>query len=113
MKRKHAPRSLTVAALVFIAISALGCGSSTPAAQSPGDKAASFKTAAIEKKTLRPLLEQPGHLLALEETPLHSRLSGYVGKVHADIGDSVKVGQILAEIQVPEMEEELKLKQAL
>src|SRR5207302_914096 len=41
------------------------------------------------------------------------KIPGFVQKVHVDIGDRVHKGDVLAELWVPEMEEELKQKQAL
>ena len=41
------------------------------------------------------------------------RISGYVKAVHADIGDRVKAGQALAELDVPELVEDLNQKAAL
>jgi HlyD family secretion protein len=66
-----------------------------------------------ERKTLRRLTIQPGHLEPLEEAPLYARIAGYVEKVQADIGDRVKAGQLLAQLSVPEMEEEAARKHAL
>jgi RND family efflux transporter MFP subunit len=66
-----------------------------------------------EKRSLVRTVEQPGRIDPFAQTPLLVRISGYVKSVHADIGDRVKGGQLLAELDVPEMLEELKQKQAL
>jgi RND family efflux transporter MFP subunit len=66
-----------------------------------------------ERKAVRRVIEQPGHVAAFEETPVHVKIAGYVRKIHVDIGDEVKEGALLAELWVPEMEEELKQKEAL
>jgi RND family efflux transporter MFP subunit len=76
------------------------------------------------RKTLVRWTEQPGHIEAFEETPLFAKVAGYVEKMHVDIGDPVtgrqfdeqgKVvheGQLLAEIAVPELDEEYQQKEA-
>jgi RND family efflux transporter MFP subunit len=99
---------------------ALGCGrphAATPAAGTGTAAAlaqdASVTTVLPERKSLPRVIEQPGHIEAFEETPLFARIAGYVQKVHVDIGDRVRVGDVLAEVSVPEMEEELKQKEAL
>jgi RND family efflux transporter MFP subunit len=46
-------------------------------------------------------------LEAFEETDLFAKVSGYLSDVRVDIGDHVKSGQILALIDVPEMDQEL------
>jgi RND family efflux transporter MFP subunit len=66
-----------------------------------------------QRKTLIRRVEQPGEIHAFEQTPLHSKVTGFISTVHVDIGDRVKVGQLLAEIAIPEYEQELKQKQAM
>src|SRR5262245_32241412 len=46
-------------------------------------------------------------LEAFEEADLFAKVSGYLSDVRVDIGDHVKAGQVLAVIEVPEMEQEL------
>src|SRR6266852_2328224 len=46
-------------------------------------------------------------LEAFEEADLFAKVSGYLSDVRVDIGDHVKAGQVLAVIDVPEMEKEL------
>lgn len=49
----------------------------------------------------------PGSVQPLEETVIHPRASGYVKKWLADIGDEVNEGQLLAEIDTPELDQQL------
>ena len=44
---------------------------------------------------------------------MHAKVSGYVRSLAVDIGDKVKKGQVLAELDVPEVEAELQQKRAL
>ncbi len=69
---------------------------------------------------------QPGHIEPYEQTPLFAKIDGYVRKTRktigpdgtsnelplVDIGDSVAEGEVLAELSVPEMEQESKKAQA-
>jgi len=66
-----------------------------------------------QPKGARYTIELPGQVEAAEQTSLYPRLAGYVQKVHVDIGDRVKKGQVLAELSVPEIEADLKHKVAL
>lgn len=52
-------------------------------------------------------LRLPGHLVAWSQAPLHARVSGYLKAWHADIGDTVKAGQVLAEIDSPELDQQI------
>jgi RND family efflux transporter MFP subunit len=49
----------------------------------------------------------PGTVKPLEETVLYSRASGYVRDWKVDIGDRVKDGELLAEIETPELDQEI------
>ncbi len=64
------------------------------------------------RHTVQRSVREPGQLLAVETTPIHAKIAGYVRKVNADIGDEIKKGQVLAELYVPELEAELKQKSA-
>jgi len=57
-------------------------------------------------------LELPGAVRPLQETVLFARASGYVRAWRVDIGDKVKKGEILAEIETPELDQELSQAQA-
>jgi multidrug efflux pump subunit AcrA (membrane-fusion protein) len=49
----------------------------------------------------------PGSVSALAEASIYARAAGYVKKRYADIGDHVKAGQLLAEIEAPELDEQV------
>jgi RND family efflux transporter MFP subunit len=53
-------------------------------------------------------LELPGNITAFEEAPIYARVSGYLKQWHTDIGTRVEEGQLLAEIETPELDQELK-----
>jgi RND family efflux transporter MFP subunit len=71
------------------------------------------KTTTPVRKDFSRRIEQPGEVLADEQTPIYARISGYVDRVLHDIGQKVEKGDVLAELSVPEMDEELKQKGAL
>jgi len=53
-------------------------------------------------------LELPGNITAFEEAPIYARVSGYLKHWSTDIGTRVTEGQELAEIETPELDQELK-----
>jgi RND family efflux transporter MFP subunit len=55
----------------------------------------------------RQSLELPGSLQGETEAPIAARTSGYVTRLHADIGQRVKKGALLAEISSPEADQQL------
>ena len=52
-------------------------------------------------------LNLPGRLDAIVRAPIYARVSGYVKTRSADIGDTVKAGQVLAEIEAPDLDQQL------
>ena len=46
---------------------------------------------------------QPGLVHAFNKAELYAKVSGYLIHQKVDIGDAVKKGQVLAEIDVPEL----------
>jgi RND family efflux transporter MFP subunit len=52
-------------------------------------------------------LELPGHLDAYSRAPLFARVNGYIKKWTVDIGAAVKSGQLLAEIEAPDLDQQL------
>jgi membrane fusion protein (multidrug efflux system) len=50
-------------------------------------------------------LALPGTIQALHESAIYARVTGYVRKWNADIGDVVQKGAVLAEIDAPELEQ--------
>jgi RND family efflux transporter MFP subunit len=53
----------------------------------------------------------PGEIQAMREATLFARTTGYVKKWYADIGDKVTAGQLLAEIDTPEIERQYDVAQ--
>ena len=49
----------------------------------------------------------PSNIQAIEETAIHARTSGYVRERYVDIGDRVAAGKALAQIDTPELDQEL------
>jgi len=87
--------------------------SSDHAAKASPTEAPAVKVVHPEKKDVRRLIERPGYNIeAYERTALYARIAGYVRKWNADMGDRVHKDDILAELYVPEMEVELKQKEA-
>jgi multidrug efflux pump subunit AcrA (membrane-fusion protein) len=64
---------------------------------------------AIQPKAGAPTQEivLPGNMQAYEDAPIYSRTDGYLKKWYVDIGGHVKKGQLLAEIESPEVDQQL------
>ena len=96
-----------------------GCG-----AEAPGQTGAARESAAVAEPPLvvaiRPAetdvqqtLTLAGSIEPYERAALHARVSGYLERLHVDIGDFVTAGQVLAELSVPEEESRLQRAEAV
>jgi len=52
-------------------------------------------------------LELPGRIEAYARAPIYARVSGYLKRWTVDIGAHVKAGQLLAEIETPDLDQQL------
>jgi RND family efflux transporter MFP subunit len=68
----------------------------------------------VQRSAAKTELVLPGNIQALTEAPVLARASGYLKQRNVDIGDRVTEGQVLAEIEAPELDHQiLQAKSAL
>jgi HlyD family secretion protein len=111
----------SLAALAALLVAAAGgCSKVPPGSAGPKANEGAAATPAVavavikpQRTTLHLAIRQPGSIQAFEQTPIYSKLAGYVRQWRVDIGDRVHKGDVLAELWVPEMEVELRQKEAL
>lgn len=98
-------------------LAALGCqgAPAEPARNEPETASASTIVNIVYPKrgSLHREVSQPGSIEAFEETPIFAKVSGYVKEGWKDIGAALHKGEILAELHAPELEDELRQKEAL
>jgi membrane fusion protein (multidrug efflux system) len=107
-------RTRVVAVLVVIVGCAFAIGYTQHHKASGATPLASEASGAVRVDVIKPklldsdqALELPGVVKPLEETKIYPRTSGYVRKWNVDIGDKVKEGQLLAEIDTPELDAQI------
>jgi multidrug efflux pump subunit AcrA (membrane-fusion protein) len=94
--------------VILILGTAAGC--SHGAATSDTTSAANEPTVAVvqpQRKEAIQSITLPGDLVGYYEAALHSKVTGYLRKVLVDKGDWVKEGQVLATLEVPELDQNL------
>jgi len=102
---------------VLVVVAALGAGgivaerqlsaSPSPVNSTKTDSPPRVEVVRPRRVTVAQHLQTNATLEAFEEADLFAKVSGYLSDVRVDIGDHVKAGQVLAVIDVPEMEKEL------
>jgi multidrug efflux pump subunit AcrA (membrane-fusion protein) len=120
MRFIHSHLTCTVAIVasgMLVALTA-GCNqqpitSSAQVAQASASQSPTVKVVHPERRDVRCFIERPAsNIEAYERTPLYAKIAGYIRKWNADMGDTVRKDEVLAELSIPEMEVELRQKQA-
>ncbi len=110
------PRALRSAAIVGVGVLAAGVVVGIISRSSGDTKlrewtdAQAVPSVAVTLPGTKPLnatLDLPGRLEAYSRAPIFARVSGYLKAWHADIGASAKAGQLLAEIDAPDLDQQL------
>ena len=57
-------------------------------------------------------MELPARIEAWSRAPIYARVSGYLARWNVDIGAPVKAGQVLATIETPDLDQDLRQAQA-
>jgi len=64
------------------------------------------------RATLANTLTVAGEFLPYQEVELHAKVAGYIRSIHVDIGDKVSQGEVLAVLDVPELQAQVQGAQA-
>ena len=66
----------------------------------------------VRQSGAKSTIELPGDLYARVETPMYARVDGYLKRRPVDIGDHVKKGDLLVEIDTPDLDQQIVQAQA-
>jgi RND family efflux transporter MFP subunit len=81
-----------------------GCGQSSSAATKPVAEApVEVKAIHLHRGEVYRFINLPGEVRPLYEVTLFAKINGYLDKLTVDKGDSVKAGDLIADIDVPEL----------
>jgi RND family efflux transporter MFP subunit len=105
---------LGVAALIVLVWTGLSAHRAAAKLKDSTEAAAVVTVATIKPAAQAQLsdLVLPGNIQANYEAPIYARTSGYLKRWLVDIGTPVKAGQLLAEIESPEVDAQLRQAQA-
>src|ERR1700683_2944495 len=98
-------------AVVLVALALVGCGGSekTSAGSADGPRVAVVK---VVRKNLAAKLEIASEFEPFQEVDVYAKVSGYIQKLYVDWGTHVKQGQLLAVLEIPELEQQLNQDEA-
>ncbi|MGA6954640.1 MAG: efflux RND transporter periplasmic adaptor subunit, partial [Candidatus Acidiferrales bacterium] len=99
-------------ALIILAAPFAGCaGSHNASADNPGN-APHAAVVKVQRRNLSNTLEIASEFLPFQEVDVYAKVSGYIQKLYVDWGTHVKQGQLLAVLEIPELQEQLQQDEA-
>ncbi len=102
--------SIVLRGALFVALPCLvfsGCKEKQPEAPP-----ATASIAPVTRGDLASTLTVAGEFQPYQEVELHAKVSGYIRRINVDIGDRVKSGQVIATLEVPELNAQVAASQA-
>jgi RND family efflux transporter MFP subunit len=96
--------------ILMLAVVTAGCSTRADATAEAKPKKETARTVAVAQVTRQDLarsLELAAEFRPYQEIELHSKVSGYLRAIHVDVGDRVRRGQLIAELEAPEMAQEV------
>jgi RND family efflux transporter MFP subunit len=110
-------RLLIIVAIIAVIVAAIGI--TTRAQKQSTLKELTATEAVLAVAVMTPIaggadseLILPGDIQAIQDAPIYARTTGYVKTRPVDIGDQVKAGQILAELDTPEVDQQMRQAEA-
>lgn len=114
---RHVGRYALILLAVAILLAIWGVASRVHSRNQLGEETSTeaIPTVVVQKPVASPPSEElvlPGNVQAFLEAPIYARTSGYLRIWYTDIGDPVKKGRVLAEIDSPEVDQQYRQAQA-
>lgn len=114
--QRYARRSWMVAVAAFVIVAAVVISGIVPRVKARATLRAETNRLAVPTViVVQPKRSAPGqeivlpaNVQAFKDAPIYARTNGYLRRWYADIGAHVKAGQLLAEIDTPEVEQQLR-----
>src|SRR5579863_2925750 len=105
-------RTSSIFIFLIYSTTLIGCGGGHKAA---ADDVSNAPVAAVVKVTrgnISDNLEIASEFLPFQEVDVYAKVSGYIQKLYVDYGTHVKQGQILAVLEIPELQQQLQQDEA-
>ncbi len=104
--------AVMVAALVFGIVPRVGRQRRVAAVVAENAAVPTVSVTTIEPATGASTATLPGTVSPIETVPIYARAAGYVRRIHVDIGSRVRQGDLLAEIEAPELDQQVNAARA-
>jgi RND family efflux transporter MFP subunit len=111
-RRKKMISSASTLCVIAAAISLSSCSGNNDKRVEAGEPSVTVGVTRVVKKSLGREITLSSELVPFQEIDVYAKESGYVKKLDVDYGSHVKAGQIIATLEIPELEAQLQEDQA-
>jgi RND family efflux transporter MFP subunit len=105
-------RILWIAAVILLLVAAFALLAFFRTAKAPAEQPRTAAVVAVTRGNLASSLTIAGQFQPYQQVDLHAKVSGYIRWIGVDIGDKVHQGQVLAKLEVPELQDQYQGAQA-
>src|SRR4029077_4534043 len=102
LERKHILFTAGVA-LVLIAVLAKFSSQRAKASPTEGAEIRTVAVAPVQRGPIPTSLTLSGEFRPYQQVDVHAKVAGFIRHIYVDVGDKLKSGQILADLEVPEL----------
>lgn len=114
-RRTHGPRvfiPFRSVMAVFLAALLCGCAPTNKAEAQDASDAPAAAVVKVVRQNISSNLEIASEFLPFQEIDIYAKLSGYLQKLYVDWGSHVKQGQLLAVLEIPELQQQIQVDKA-
>jgi RND family efflux transporter MFP subunit len=105
-------RILWIALVILFLVAAYALFAFSRAAKAPAEQPRTAAVVAVTRGNLASSLTIAGQFQPYQQVDLHAKVSGYIRWIGVDIGDKVHQGEVLAKLEVPELQDQYQGAQA-
>jgi RND family efflux transporter MFP subunit len=110
--RKPSLQPALAALIVMLAATLSSCSGDRPTKVEADGPSITVGVTRVVKKSLGRQITLSSELVPFQEIDVYAKESGYVKKLNVDYGSHVKAGQVMAVLEIPELEDQLQVDQA-
>lgn len=108
---KRYTQRLITGGIGIVVAAGSACSRSHAQARTPVD-APTVAVARIERSDVSQILSVAAEFRPFQEIDVHAKVAGYLKTINVDVGDRVRAGQLLAVLEIPELQDELQQDEA-
>ena len=106
-----APQAFAIT-LAMLGAGAAGCARPNAAATRTSGDAPTVAAATIGRGDISQALTIASEFKPFQEIEVHAKVAGFLKSISVDVGDRVRTGQLLAIIEIPELQDEIRQDEA-